>query len=93
MRRHALASLDSRHSIPSDMSARRPAAFNRGATAKARSVALRRCRSRPAMSINAATPRLRASSPDPREPLCNEAPVVVVERDDVGNRTQRNEVE
>ena len=52
----AATSSVSRHSIPSDMSSRRPAAFKRGPTVKPRSVATIRDRLRPPTSSKARMP-------------------------------------
>jgi hypothetical protein len=81
-----------RHSMPSDMSASRPAAFRRGPRAKPRSkVAARPVRGR--RQRNSAAAGLHLAAADARQALGDEDAVVAVERHHVGHGAERHEVE
>jgi hypothetical protein len=82
-----------RHSMPSDMSARRPAALRRGPMAKPRSKVAARPGSRPATASSAANAGLHLAAADARQALGDQDAVVAVERHDVGHRAQRHQVE
>ena len=79
VRRRAPASSVSRHSMPSVMSARRPAAFRRGPSAKPKSKALARSRVARRRREQRGDARLHAAGADALQALRDEAAVVRVE--------------
>ena len=79
--------------MPSDMSARRPAALSRGPATNPRSLALRALDVAPGDGEERGDARMRAPVAHPREPLLDEDAVDVVEANDVGDGAERDEIE
>ncbi len=79
--------------MPSDMSARRPAALRRGPATKPRSNAVARRASRPATANSASTPGCARPARIRAKPLLDEDPVRLVEPHDVGDGAERDQVE
>ena len=79
--------------MPSVMSARRPAALMRGPSAKPKSKALACARVAPGGREQRGDARLHAAGADALQPLRDEAAVVGVEPDDVGDGAERDQVE
>ena len=79
--------------MPSVISSSRPAAFKRGPIAKPRSLATRRSGERFATSSNARIPGRAAARANTAQPLRNEHAIVVIERNHIGNRAERNQIE
>ncbi len=87
------ASSLSRHSMPSVMSARRPAALRRGPIAKPKSAALACARVAAGDREQRGDARLHAAGADALQALGDQAAVVAVEADDVGDGAERDEIE
>ena len=87
------ASSVSRHSMPSVMSASRPAALRRGPIAKPKSNALARRGSRPATANSAATPGCMRPARIRFSPCATRRRLLRVEPDDVGDGAERDQVE
>ena len=87
------SSAASRHSMPRVMSVRRPAAFSRGAMAKPRSLLRATAGRTPRDAEERLDARARAPRPDPPETLCNQNPVVEIQRHEISNGAERHQVE
>ena len=87
----AAGSSVSRHSMPSVMSASRPAALMRGPSAKPKSNALARSCLRAGDVEQRGDARLHAAGADALQALRDQAAVVGVELDDVGHGAERHE--